>query len=32
MRLSVISGETTDADARRAADAVVAAWREVREA
>ena len=32
MRLSVISGETTDADARRAADAIVAAWREVREA
>ncbi len=28
----MISGETTEADARRAADAIVAAWREVRDA
>lgn len=31
MRLSVIGGETTEADAVRAADAITAAWRQVRQ-
>ncbi len=30
MRLSVIGGETNEADAMRAADAIAAAWREIR--